>query len=67
MFVDRVEVDDNEIRIRGRKTGLVQGLAIGLDPVEGPVPSSAQKWRAKANESENWVAVLNVPAHSGGP
>ena len=51
MFVDRVEVDDNEIRIRGRKTGLVQGLAIGLDPVEGPVPSSAQKWRPRRDSN----------------
>jgi hypothetical protein len=40
LFVDRVEVADNEIRILA-KSGLDRGLAIGLDPVEGPVPNFA--------------------------
>jgi site-specific DNA recombinase len=44
LFVDRIEVDDAEVRIMGSKAALVK--AVGSDdPPEGLVPSFMGEWR----------------------
>ena len=43
-FVERVEVDDSEIRIRGSRAALAQGLAARPGEVACGVPSFGQDW-----------------------
>ena len=43
-FVERVEVDDDEIRIRGSHAALAQGLAARPAQAESGVPSFGQDW-----------------------
>jgi DNA invertase Pin-like site-specific DNA recombinase len=45
LFIDRVEVDDHEIRIRGPKSVLSRGAALGIGSAPETVPSFAQEWR----------------------
>jgi hypothetical protein len=45
-FVDRVEVDDEEVRIFGPEAALLQGLATGPSPSACPVPGFDTKWWA---------------------
>ena len=47
-IVDRVEVDDREIRIVGRKDVLEQAVLANGGPVPG-VRSFVRKWRTKAD------------------
>jgi hypothetical protein len=63
LFVDRIEADDNEIRILEPKSWLVRGLAVGLDPADGPVPIFAQEWRAVGDESGHWSHAIKLPAY----
>ena len=46
-FVDRIEVDDEEVRIYGPKSALVQGLASSPESARTPVPSFDPKWWAR--------------------
>ncbi|CCQ72455.1 Putative site-specific recombinase and resolvase superfamily protein [Magnetospira sp. QH-2] len=51
LFVDRVEVDDAEIRIFGSKSALA-GAALGMtEPDTDPVPSSVPKWWAQQDSN----------------
>jgi hypothetical protein len=45
LFIDRIEVDDHEIRIRGPKSVLARGVALGIGSAPETVPSFAQEWR----------------------
>ena len=46
LFVDRVEVDDGEIRIRGPKAALSKAVSTGALPApEELVPSFVREWR----------------------
>ena len=47
LFVDRVEVDDQKIRISGPKSALVQGLIETKKPDTGEVPSFDRGWWAR--------------------
>jgi len=54
LFVDRVEVDDGEIRIFGPKSALVQGLMAAKMPDTRQVPSFDTEWwwtQSRANPS----------------
>jgi DNA invertase Pin-like site-specific DNA recombinase len=48
LFIDRIEVDDHEIRIRGPKSALSRGAALGIGSPPEAVPSFAQEWRPLA-------------------
>jgi hypothetical protein len=50
-FVERVEVDDNEIRIRGSHAALVQRIAGRPEEAAGGVPSSVQGWWARQDSN----------------
>jgi hypothetical protein len=45
LFVDRIEVDDEEIRISGPKSALERGVAAGSELQPWQVPSSVLGWR----------------------
>ena len=45
LFIDSVEVDDHEIRIRGPKSVLSRGAALGVGSAPEVVPSFVQEWR----------------------
>jgi hypothetical protein len=45
LFIDRIEVDDREIRIRGPKSALSRGAALGIGSAPEVVPRFAQEWR----------------------
>jgi site-specific DNA recombinase len=50
LFVDRIELDDREIRIQGSKTRLTKGIAAPLG--EAPlVPSFEREWRARRDSN----------------
>jgi site-specific DNA recombinase len=50
LFIDRIEVDDAEVRIMGSKAALVK--AIGSDePPEGSVPSFMGEWRPQGDSN----------------
>ena len=50
-FVERVEVDYNEIRIRGSYAALAQGLTARSAEAGGQVPSFGQDWWAKQDSN----------------
>ncbi len=50
-FVERVEVDDNEIRIRGSHAALAQGIAARPAEAAGEVPSFGQGWWARQDSN----------------
>ena len=54
LFVDRVEVDDEEVRVYGPKSALVQGLVEATKPDTQGVPSFDTEWwwtQSQANQS----------------
>jgi hypothetical protein len=55
-LVDRVEVDDGEIRIVGRKDMLEQAVQANGGPVFG-VRSLVRKWRPSVDETDNYVSA----------
>jgi site-specific DNA recombinase len=50
-FVERVEVDDDEIRIRGSHAALAQGIAARPQDDAGGVPSFGQDWWARQDSN----------------
>lgn len=55
-IVDRIEVDDHQIRIHGRKDVLKQAVKAGGGPASG-VRSFVRKWRAVQDKSANSCVV----------
>jgi site-specific DNA recombinase len=45
LFIERIEVDDAEIRMFGHKGSLEAGIRLGTDGVDGSVPSFVREWR----------------------
>jgi site-specific DNA recombinase len=54
--VDQVEVDDEEIRIIGRRT-VLERLVMGGGAVPAGVPSFVRKWRASQNKTANSYTI----------
>jgi len=50
-LVERVDVDDNEIRIRGSHAALVQGIAGRPEEAAGGVPSFGQDWWRRQSDA----------------
>jgi site-specific DNA recombinase len=50
-FVERIEVDDDEIRMRGSHAALAQGLAARPVEAEGGVPSFGADWWARQDSN----------------
>jgi hypothetical protein len=55
-IIDRVEVDDQQIRICGPKDVLEQAIAANCDPIPGG-RSIVRRWRAVLNKSANTYVV----------
>ncbi len=53
LFVDRIEVDDSEVRIAGPKAALYSGAENPTDLAKGPVPSFDRQWRP-LGDSNPW-------------
>jgi hypothetical protein len=55
--IDKVEVDDAEIRIHGRRT-VLERLVMGGGAAPAGVPSFVREWRAGDDEDENFGIVV---------
>jgi arylformamidase len=53
--IDRVEVDDTEVRIIGRNA-VLEGLVMGGGASPAGVPSFVRKWRANDHENYHFIA-----------
>ena len=54
--IDKVEVDDAEIRIHGRKT-VLERLVMGGGAAPAGVPSFVREWRPSVDETDNYVSA----------
>ncbi len=61
--IDRIEVDDDAIRVFGRKDVLADAIA-GRNSPAGNVSGFVRKWRATRNEDANRFEVL-ILSHAG--
>ncbi|KXV59557.1 hypothetical protein AD948_08145 [Acetobacter senegalensis] len=59
-IVDRIEVDDGEIRIFGRKDRLMNQLVSDRPKLNSKVPSFGREWRPEGNEIENWNLLISL-------
>jgi hypothetical protein len=59
-IVDRIEVDDSEIRIFGRKDKPLNQLISDRPKPAGKVRSFGREWRARCDESNNWNALKSL-------
>jgi hypothetical protein len=55
--IDKVEVDDAEIRIHGRRT-VLERLVMGGGTAPAGVPSFVRKWRASSSEDDSYVYAI---------
>ncbi len=51
LFVERIDVDDTEVRLSGRNDRLEAGLRSGHDDAAEPVPSFVRKWRPRRDSN----------------
>jgi len=57
--IDQVEVDDDEIRIIGRKT-VLERLVMGSGAALAGVPSFVRKWRAGRDETGHHYIIVGA-------
>ena len=59
MISSIIEVDDDAIRVFGRKDVLADAIT-GRGGPAGNVSGFVRKWRAMQNEDENWVVLFSM-------
>jgi hypothetical protein len=58
LFIDRIEVGDAEVRIRGPLSALAGGASGKLSKPSDAVPSYVREWRAMLNEDGHWNITI---------